>query len=541
MLNLIKKKTDHLLPWLLLCIGCSALLLSTTACSQQASAVPSRELPEMICAAIERGDPSVRIPPGRYFVQPEDGTHLLLENIKDFTIEATGVEMVCTETTRAVFIENCVNLKIRGLTIDYDPLPYTQGEIVEISKDRKSHIIKIQEGFPHAETAIVFKHSIYTAERELRFGSYYRMQIEVLPDNHLRIYGLNPAKDGGEQVGDFVVISSESLKGRYHPHAVHLYDSDSTVLENVTLYASPCFGFLEEHSTESVYRKCVIDRRDGRLHSLNADGFHSKFAEVGPRIENCRAMWMGDDGVNICGSYHMVVASDGHSLRVLAKRGLDIEVGDSLQILDEDGHLMPQARVRSIQPVGKLNALDEAALKSVHLLPRVMEFLQDAYRIELDQSMDIGAGSVIASMNRMGNGFSVVESEFGNLRSRGILIKANNGEIRNNRVVNCHIQGIKIAPEYIWLESGASSNLQVTGNTVIGSGAESILIDNIGAETIHKDINITRNKLQSDRFPLIHIRGLDGGRLSNNELLRANGKPAPESAVIIEHSRGIVR
>ena len=501
----------------------------------------SRELPEMIQAAIDRGAQGIRIPPGRYYVRPEKGTHIHLEGLNDFTIDATDVELICSETTLAVLIENCEKVTIRGLTIDYDPLPFTQGEIVEIARDRKSHTIRIQEGFPPAESAIVFKHLIFTPEGELRFGHYYRMELEALPDNHLRISGLHPRKDGGEQVGDIVAISSRFLLGSYKPHAVQIYESEDVLLEDMTLYASPCFGFFDQHSSGTVFRNCVIDRREGRLQSLNADGFHSKFARVGPRIENCRAMWMADDGVNICGAYHLIVGSEGSTMRVLAKRNLDIEVGDPVQLLAADGSRLPPARVVSIQRDGRRTEDDSEKIEGLNLLPKVVDLLQRAYAIELDRPVDLGAGSVIGSLNRMGNGFSITDSEFGNIRSRGILVKAGEGVISGNTVVNCQSQGIKISPEYIWLESGTSHDLLVEGNEIINSKAESILVDNIGSAVMHENIDIVNNLIRSDSYPLIRIRGLDGGRVEDNELRDSDGRRARKSAVSIEYSENIER
>lgn len=518
----------------------AVILLSSVSCSA-AYTEASRELPDMIEAAILRGDAGIRIPPGRYYVRPEDGTHLRLEGVSDFTIYAAGVEMVCSETTRAILIEDCENITIRGLTIDYDPLPYTQGTIVAISGDRKSHTIRIDEGYPPAESAIVFKHLIYTPAGELRYGHYYRMEIEALPGNQLRISGLHPHKDGGEALGDKVIISSETLVGRYDPHAIHLYNSFGSVLEDVTIFASPCFGFFEEHSSRTVFRRCVVDRREGRLHSLNADAFHSKFAEVGPRLENCRAMWMGDDGINICGAYHIVLAAEGANLRVLAKRVMDIQAGDPVELLDADGSRLPPAEVLSILKAGQRTEADAANLEGLDLLPDVVDLLQQVYIIELDRPVEISAGSVVGSLNRMGNGFAIIDSEFGNIRSRGILVKAGNGLISGNTLVNCHLEGIKISPEYLWLESGTSRNLRVEDNCIFYSKGNSLLIDNIGSATLHEAIQIVGNEIRSDSYPLIRIRGLDGGGLFENDLRNAEGYSAPDSAVEIRHSINVQR
>lgn len=534
-LDLSEMLKSHYILRFLFAVG----LFAGVSCSAQSSSEASRELPDMILAAIARGDSGIRIPPGRYYVEPKNGTHLRLENVKDFMIDATGVEMVCGETTRAILLKDCENVTIRGLTIDYDPLPYTQGEIVEISDDRKSHTIRIEDGYPAAESAIIFKHMIYTPDRELRYGHYYRMQIEPLPDNHLRIFDLYLNKDGGEQIGDTVVISSESLTGRFDPHAVQLYGSDGIVLEGVTIYASPTFGFFEEHSNRTLYRNCVVDRREGRIHSLNADAFHSKFATVGPRLENCRAMWMGDDGINICGAYHMIVESEGTVLRVLAKRQMDIEVGDPVQLLAADGSHLPPAKVRALRKVGLHTEADAAKLEGLELLPNVAELLQRAYEVELDRSVEMAVGGVIGSLNRMGNGFAIIDSEFGNIRSRGILVKASDGVIKGNTIVNCHLEGIKISPEYYWLESGTSRNVRVEGNRILGSKGASVLIDNIGSAMIHENIDIVSNEIRSDAYPLIRIRGLKGGRLYRNDLRNADGHSAPDSAVSVEDSKDI--
>jgi hypothetical protein len=529
------KREYIILVGLLVClVGCAK--------SQQDSLdTPTRELPDMIYAALAKGQTTIKIPPGRYYVAPRNGTHLRLENIQGVTIDATGVEMVCSETTRAILIEDCQDLAIIGLTIDYDPLPFTQGTIVDISTDRKSHTIRITDGFPAADSAMVFKHMIFTPEGDLRFGHYYAMELEILPDNHLRIFGLHPEKDGGEQVGDQVVISSESLKGRYDPHAVHIYNSIRTRLEDVTLYASPCFGFFGEHSSETVYINCKIDRRAGRLLSLNADAFHSKFAKIGPQINNCSAMWMGDDGVNICGAYHLVTGAEGRKLRVLAKREMDIEVGDPVQLMTVEGHALPPANVVAMKKVGQQNAADREKIAPLPLLSNVVDLLKVAYEIELDTEVDLVAGGVISSMNRMGNGFAVTDSTFGNIRSRGILVKAGDGIISGNTMINCHLQGIKISPEYLWLESGFSQGLRVLKNTIIDSKAESILVDSVGPFLVHQDIDIMDNEIRSDSYPLIRIRGLDGGTLRGNQIKNSKGQRAPKSTVDIQYSEGIRR
>ena len=78
--------------------------------------------------------------------------HLLLNDLKDVQIVADGVEMICTETTRALTVSHCTNVTLRGLAIHYDPLPYTQGRITAISADRQVYDIDSSTAIPAAES-----------------------------------------------------------------------------------------------------------------------------------------------------------------------------------------------------------------------------------------------------------------------------------------------------------------------------------------------------------------------------------------------------
>ena len=100
------------------------------------------DLQGFIDQEIRAGAKRIVVPPGQYRVAPRDRQHLLLRELKDIRIVADGVEMICTETTRAITISHCTNLTLRGLKIDYDPLPYSQGRITAISADHEVYDVR---------------------------------------------------------------------------------------------------------------------------------------------------------------------------------------------------------------------------------------------------------------------------------------------------------------------------------------------------------------------------------------------------------------
>ena len=110
-----------------------------------------------------------------------------------------------------------------------------------------------------------------------------------------------------EQIGDILVTNQRSASGT-GDHAIVATDCGALNLEDITLYASPLFGFLELRCDGTNYRRCKIDRRPQakdfvkrslrRLRSLNADAFHSIQATKGPAIVGCTAKFQDDDCVN---------------------------------------------------------------------------------------------------------------------------------------------------------------------------------------------------------------------------------------------------
>jgi parallel beta-helix repeat protein len=485
------------------------------------------------------GKKRVVVPPGQYRVTPRKREHLRLAGLSAVEIVAEGVEMICTETTRALTIVDCNDLKLKGLTIDYDPLPYTQGRIIKLSQDNTVHDIELFDGYPAAEYVRNSKYEIFRPDtRTLRFGSYHQFSAEVLDAGHIRV--TRKGRYMGEKVGDIIAIGTSTAPGGQIPHAVYTSHSAGVVLEGITLYASNCFGFLESDCKATHYLRCKIDRRapggdlkqraQPRIRSLNADAYHSKHATIGPRIEACVAKFMGDDCINICGDYHLVMAANGTRLRVLAKRKLNIRAGDPLEVVAYDGRRLPDAEVISTRKLGETTAEELAFLSKQRMhAPFRQGKLGPTYEIVVDREMALPMGSTIRSANRVGNGFSVVDCDFGFNRSRGILIKASQGEVRDNRMEGCWGEAIKVSPEFWWLEAGSSNDVKIVGNRILnclGKGIAVYAIPGKGGTApagAHNDIVIENNIVTKTAQTSIWVTSTRGLTLRNNTVDDAEG------------------
>jgi hypothetical protein len=531
-------KTVHLqIPVVLIALFISAGLART------ALAADSTDLQGMIDKQLQAHVKRIVIPPGSYRVTPHDRLHLHLFDLSDMEIIADGVEMICTQTTRALDIANCHNLHLRGLTIDYDPLPFTQGHIVALAPDKSWLEFKITDGYP--DDSLEERIEIFDAKsRFLKRDTYYGWgKFQSLGDHRYRIskgqhYKFNPKSDL-EEPGDILVTNNKYDPDGSAAHAVVIEKSSAVVLENVTVYSSNCFGYLEENCDATQYVHCRLDRRsladdivpraEARVRSTDADAYHSAGAKKGPSLIGCVARFQGDDGVNIHGTYHIVTDSQGANLRVLDARPM--AAGESVEILTYEGVRLPDAKVIAIKPDGKIHQDEHSFMAQQHMNATYLSpgWNPDAYIVTLDRPVDLPRGSVIASTSRMGNGFLVKDCNFSFNRSRGILIKASNGQVIGNTMEGNWGEAIKVSPEYWWLEAGSSANVVVSDNLVSNCKTTAIAIyANGGTGAIapagaHRNITVANNQVTASPLPNIVVTSTDILSMGDNRCTQSDG------------------
>ncbi len=499
-----------------------------------------------IDSQVKAGTRQIIVPHGRYRVKPRDQQHLVLHDLQDVTIIADGVEMVCTETTRAVTLTHCRSVTLRGLVIDYDPLPFAQGRITAMSANKKTHDIELFDGYPGAEAVRPFKYEIFCPDtRTLRCDDRYPSKVDVVDPRHIRVHNTGGRASDPEQVGDLIVIGTECAPHGSIPHAVECDDSANVRLENITLYASNCFGFFEENCDGDTYDHCRVDRRpaaddpvkrgDARLRSLDADAFHSKYAVKGPAYVACMAKFMGDDAINICGDYHMISVCQGNTLRVLAKERMNVAAGDPVELLAYDGTRLPDAKAVKVERDGAVDKAEKAFLQKQQMDEEVRaECSTKAYKVTLDRAVDLPRGSLLASAARQGSGFLVQGCDFGFNRSRGILIKASRGKVIGNKLTANWMEAIKVAPEYWWLESGSSDDVEITDNMISDCRTTGIAVyAEVGTGQpapagVHNRIVVTGNTLTDCPMPNIFVSSTKEVRIDRNTCISPQKPRRPE-------------
>ena len=116
-----------------------------------------------------------------------------------------------------------------------------------------------------------------------------------------------------------------------------------------------------------------------------------------------------------------------------------------------------------------------------------------------------------------GHGYKIIGCRLGNTRSRGIIVKSDDGIIRDNVITHCGL-ALRIGPEWPD-EADYSQHVVVEGNTLAENG-DGIVVDGSGAEQ-NRGITIRNNRLLSNTGGDVRVAWADGVTITGNTFSRA--------------------
>lgn len=481
----------------------------------------------------------------------EDGEPLTLKGLEGITIDCNGAEIITRKASQAIQITECRDVVLKNFSIDCDPLPFTQGEIVAMDTERRMWWeVELMEGYPLGsitqvipDRVQVFDPQTLTLRKDLY--SYWRgvfSSVEQTGPRRFRFTKKQFNPDSNEQVGDYLTMSLESGQGT-RPHSIVLCKSKNIRLENVTIWSGNCFGFFEDQCESNTYHRCVIDRKMDdpnvsfpRLRAINADAFHSKAAIVGPTVTDCTFRYHADDCIAINTSFYKVMTNNGMTVDVVSQADrLKMRVGDRLRFVNYEGALAGEARVLKIETATDFSQDDLNAVNEKYSFTVDKRRHTDVTRLTLDAPVSVDNGGVVSSLDMGGNGFVLRGNLLGHTRARGILIKSSDGIIENNEVVGCELGGIVLAPELVWLEAGFSHNVRIENNRIVDCmfanssyGIEQaaplcvVAInarDQVAPAGGFRNITVTGNTIINSPEPAMIFTSIEGGTVERNTVV----------------------
>ena len=424
-------------------------------------------------AARKSGETRIVIPPGTYRLAPEAGQKVVwtVQGLHDTEIVAEGVTLVSTKLTRAVALDHCSGVTLRGLTVDYDPLPFTQGTVVAVAPDAGWIDVKLHEGYPRQPYARIDVVDPATRYRKKGMPFLWGTKAEMQGPDVVRVTlkGLGKAA----AVGDLASLNTGPEREGI-PHAVSLEHCTGMTLRGVTVHSAPGMGILENDGGGATkYLGCrvvpgprSVGASEERLLSTSWDAMQTKTVRVGPWIEGCEIRDAGDDSWSVQSADFMVLKQTGATL-VLASRDeytVGVEVGDRLT----SGLGRPEATIRTRRSLSRAEAqLDPATLAKLTDAPGWSEWKVSPHCLEvtLDHELTVPVGDSLYSPDRMGNGFTFLNNH---IHSAGrILIKAG-GRIEGNVLETPH--ALSVCPELPAKGAAGIEGIIIRRNTIRRAG-----------------------------------------------------------------------
>ncbi|MBE6904381.1 MAG: hypothetical protein E7480_07215, partial [Ruminococcaceae bacterium] len=493
----------------------------------------------------------------KFVLNLKDKTYRLSSTLNftgsNIEIDGNGAELVFTQTVVGMNLYNGSNLTVRNLTMDYDPLVFTQGVVTGINGERVT--VKIDEGYRSDASFLNNKEgndgNIWSNIHNSETGAV----LEDTPHS----YAFVDAVEKGNGVIELTKVFGEENGGRklsvddhislFHrgPGTIIVTNCDTTSFIDVSVYSSPGFALNESSGEGNMYLKnfSIVPgpKPEGataeRLRSANGDGTHFGNVRKGPTFDNCRITHCGDDCINIQGFFFHVLRVNGNELIVSPKWDTPLKVGETIEGYKDEGYVS----------TGTAKVVAFEAQRDAAWTPEILAAYENydkalgddtlVYIITLDKEIGVEVGDHITSLDRIGAGAVIKNSYFGLNRARGVVVKGQNIVIENNTFESTTHPAIVAHADILWCESGFPTNVIIRNNTINASAISSNIIldgrvDQIGAILINvappnnvtgfyqcmqnKNILIENNTITNSRAFGIAAMNCDGITIRNNTI-----------------------
>lgn len=527
---------------------------------------------------------NVVIPPGMYRLPPEG---LSLEGLKDVHVSARGVTFLAVNPQKqALCFVNCTNLSVEGLTIDYDPLPFTQGTLTAVDPVLHTADFTVHDGYPELSDPYLVNrfHLFDAAQHHWKVGApdYYVKKVERLSAREGRIY-LRGSVPGfaSLDVGDRIALNIRT------DHTVKIMDGCKDItFRDVTIHTGPGLGVLVRFAeTAGTFENLRIvpgpppaGATQERLLSTCADAFNAAYSRKGPVLDGCEFAYMGDDSVNLHGVTLPVLRwEDARTcLSVRPAAGEDfhelLRAGDEVRFLSEpDYRVVKTAVIEEIS--GAEASYDEWEADIKKIWPTFRKNNSASfYRVRLTEEVDLGIGGVyFESFASSAPEYVIKNCYFHDHRGRGLRLMTGAGRVENNRFERIKGAAISMGPEIAyWKEAGWVQNVMVCNNVIrdVGQGLNLQLDDSYtlgaisvfshvrarGEQTVYypgnRDLVITDNQIGGCSVDGIHVSAARDVMISGNTIRRVNQVSVPFAGsryglsagapVTVQHSEHVV-
>lgn len=363
---------------------------------KQALREKGQRILKSIREASAAGKKRIIIPPGGYLFHANWSRASTLAGLTGLEIEARGVTFWFEPPmVHGLLFENCRDVTLRGLTIDFALPCWFQARVTEVNRQANTLRATLMPGYEPRNA---------NGEPE-RSGSRALMFYD--PGGGFINHRHTPAKweliDGGAVLckeigrsgipatlkpGDYVVGTIRTGA------ALRSKNCAGMRFEDINVFSSPGIAVWEGGGEGgNVYHRVRCTRRPhtNRLQAFGADVYHLVGADRGPVLDRCEAAYGADDTLNIHGNFGRVVQRVNDRRYYL--QGV-YEVGDTIEFRDQ----------RSVDLVGIAKAVAVTPTPNGPAVPVNEKYkAKGEFLVELDKPLQLPPLSLVVMDGKQSN------------------------------------------------------------------------------------------------------------------------------------------
>ena len=428
------------------------------------------DINKMINDAYAAGQKEITIAPGAYRIKSTPrGSHIRLENMKDFTVNGEGVILLLqTHNTGGFYLADCENVTINGFTLDWEKGAIFQGQIYNVDPDGYYFDIAVEPGYPHDFDSGKMDTTLQTAYFDGDTGLLKEMDSHLTsPTSYEKTgpntYRLNSARSvassGNAKVGDYIAAPVYITA-----NATYITGGKNNTIKNFTSWSSYS-SFIDWYGEGGTHYDNVCITRgptplgaiSPRMVGSHGDGIHALVLRNGPIVTNCTFEHMLDDGIAIGNYRNYVFGREGNEALIrMSPYTPTYWVGDELAVYGDDTKEYARLTVKTVREYK-------------------VDTTQKILALTFEEGMpDLTEGNYVHNYSWACNGFEIRNTKFHNVRSRSMLVKGSNGLIENCEISHGGGYGLWISPERNWEDTGYSQNITIRNCIVFRSGWEDL-------------------------------------------------------------------
>jgi hypothetical protein len=222
---------------------------------------------------------------------------------------------------------SCQQLTITSLSIDFDPLSFTAGYVINVTNTS----LDLQVQPPHQadigrKVQAILRYDVTLMRPAFGLNTY---EIYQSPPSNINTSLVSPgilrislAATSQFRTGDAIVV-----RYTFSNHAIYAQDVTDLTIQSITIYTSWCMGFLALRARRFNIIDYHVVRKDGRWMSTIVDCIHLVDSREYINIFDSQCESMGDDGLNVHATYFSVS-------QVINSTALVIQTSNSPEKLD---------------------------------------------------------------------------------------------------------------------------------------------------------------------------------------------------------------